>query len=936
MNRIDELHKFGQSLWYDNIQRSLLDNGQLKGMIDRGEIKGITSNPSIFNNAIAKTHDYDAVLKPLSWSGLGSEEIFWELAVKDIQDAADLFTSLYESTNHKDGYVSLEVNPFLARDTLGTIREARRLWNKVNRPNLMIKIPATVEGLPAIRQAISEGINVNVTLIFSLKRYAAVMDAFITGLEDRMAKGISLNSIASVASFFVSRVDSKVDTYLDEIIKGYKINSDESLNRVQQCYGQAAVANARLAYELFLSVFSSDRFKKLQDLGAQIQRPLWASTSTKNPNYRDVIYIEELIGNDTVNTVPPATLTAFADHGNSSITIDKNLAVSKQKLQELEEIGISMDKVTVELEEEGVKAFADAFSALMQSVEQRRQEQISSLGELPVAVNQRLKKLEVDNFVTRLFQHDPSLWTMDEKGQAEIKIRMDWLTAPWDSEGLLPTLNTLLAEARLEGFTHALLLGMGGSSLGPEVLRLVNGATDFMGNSGLDLSVLDSTNPDEVLLAKERSPLGKTLYIVASKSGTTGEINAFFQFFWELASKEFGYEAGKHFLAITDPDTKLDKLARERKFWKVINANPKVGGRNSALTAFGLVPAALLGINVKELLSKAQSTAISCRPENSIYANPGIVLGAVLAEAATIGQNKLTVVTDSEWVSFGNWLEQLVAESSGKDGKGIIPVATEPQLSVSEYGEDRLFVYLGRNGATNQFCNDLRQSGKPLLVLDVDSSLDLGSQFYLWEIATATACSILGVNSFDQPDVQDAKSRTLNGVAAYQRTGKLDFGQVIKIYPQGEIYSNQDLEWSSSNSILEAINLFVGKLVKKGDYVGINAFLPRTSATEKDLLQLRMQISKSHGNSVTLGFGPRFLHSTGQLHKGGPDSGIFIEITADPEMDFEIPNEGLTFGTLSMAQALGDYEALVARGRKVLRIHLHKPSISEIFKVEND
>lgn len=932
MNRIDELHKLGQSLWYDNIQRSLLDNGQLKGMIDRGEIKGITSNPSIFNNAIAKTHDYDAVLKPLAWSGLGSEEIFWELAVKDIQDAADLFVTVYENSNHKDGYVSLEVSPFLARDTQGTIREARRLWNKVNRPNLMIKIPATVEGLPAIRQSISEGINVNVTLIFSLKRYAAVMDAFLSGLEDRRAKGLSLNSIASVASFFVSRVDSKVDAYLDEVIKNVNNNSGELSNQVKQCYGQAAIANARLAYELFLSVFSSDRFKKLQDLDAQFQRPLWASTSTKNPNYRDVIYIEELIGNDTVNTVPPATLTAFADHGNSSITIDKNLAVSKQKLQDLEDIGISMEKVTSELEEEGVKAFADAFSALLQSVEQRRQEQISGLGELPLAVNKRLKKLEADNFVTRLFNHDPSLWTMDEKGQAEIKIRMDWLSAPWDSESLLQTLYTLLAEARSAGFTHALLLGMGGSSLATEVLRLVNGVSDYQGNPGLDLSVLDSTNPDEVMLAKERSPLGKTLFIVASKSGTTGEINAFFQYFWEEITREFGLNAGKHFLAITDPDTKLDRLARERKFWKVINANPRVGGRNSALTAFGLVPAALLGLDVKELLFKAQSAASSCKPENTIYANPGVVIGAVLAEAAMVGLDKLTVVTDSEWVSFGNWLEQLVAESSGKDGHGIIPVATEPQLAMSEYGEDRLFIYMGRNGAINQFCSDLRQSGKPLLVLDVDSPLDLGSQFFLWEIATATACSILGVNSFDQPDVQDAKTRTMNGIAAYQQTGKLDFGQVIKSYQQGEVFSNQNLDWNSTNSIREAIDLFLNKLVKKGDYIGINAFLPRPTAIEKELQQLRMQINKSYGNAVALGFGPRFLHSTGQLHKGGPDSGIFIEITADPEVDFEIPNEGLTFGTLSMAQALGDYEALVARGRRVLRIHLHKPSISDILK----
>ncbi|PKN83786.1 MAG: transaldolase, partial [Chloroflexi bacterium HGW-Chloroflexi-7] len=285
MNNIDALHKLGQSLWYDNIQRSLLNNGALKAMIESGEIKGVTSNPSIFNNAIAKSTDYDSALQPLAWSGLNAEEIFWELAVKDIQDAADLFAPLYKSTAHKDGYVSLEVSPYLARDTRSTVREAKRLWQKVNRPNLMIKIPATLEGLPAIRESISEGININVTLIFSLDRYQAVINAFLSGLEDRAKKGLSIESIASVASFFVSRVDTKVD---DLLAKKYPVEGAALL-------GKAAIANAKLAYELFLKEFSTDRFTKLAQKGAQKQRPLWASTSTKNPNYRDVIYIEELI-----------------------------------------------------------------------------------------------------------------------------------------------------------------------------------------------------------------------------------------------------------------------------------------------------------------------------------------------------------------------------------------------------------------------------------------------------------------------------------------------------------------------------------------------------------------------------------------------------------------------------------------------------------------
>ncbi len=920
MKNIDKLHQLGQSLWYDNIQRSLLDNGDLKKMIETGKIKGVTSNPSIFHNAIVKTKDYDEGLQTLAWSGLNAAEIFWELAVKDIQDAADLFADLYEASHHIDGYVSLEVSPFLAKDSQGTIREARRLWAKVNRPNLMIKIPATLECLPAIRAAIADGINVNVTLIFSLERYKGVIDAFMSGLEDRVKKGKSIESIASVASFFVSRVDSKVDALL----------SKKAEKETKYLFGKAAIANAKMAYEVFCKEFASERFARLLAMGAQKQRPLWASTSTKNPNYRDVIYVEELIADESVNTVPPATLDAFADHGKAALTIGKELPEYKEALQSLENLGISMAKVTQELEEEGVKAFSDAFDGLLKSVEDRRQAQLGGLSVYADKISKRLARLEKENFTQRMNDHDPSLWTADVKGQDEIRIRMDWLSAPWDSEALLPQLETLLAESRAAGFTHALLLGMGGSSLAPEVLRLINGQTKYKGKTGLDLGVLDSTNPDEVLLARKKYPLKKTLYIVASKSGTTGEINAFYQYFWDEVTNEFGKEAGQHFLAITDPGTKLDKLASEKGFWKVFNANPNVGGRNSALTAFGLVPAALLGFDVRAFLKKAQWMANKCKPGNGINANPGVVLGAIMAEATKAGQDKLTLVTDPEWNAFGNWLEQLVAESSGKEGKGIIPVANQPKLTSKEMGEDRLFVYLGLDAESNDLCRSLRSEKRSLLTLNVENSLDLASQFYLWEYATAVACSILGVNSFDQPDVQDAKTRTLAGIASFKQTGKLDFGTPAVTFKNGEIYSNQKVKWQPEQSMRANLELFLDKVLRKGDYIGLNVFLPRTQEMEADLQDLRLALIRKYGNAVTLGFGPRFLHSTGQLHKGGPNTGLFIEFTADPKADMEIPQEGLNFGTMVMAQALGDAQALEAKGRRLLRIHLHKPSLKEL------
>jgi transaldolase len=369
MNTAQQLHAAGQSVWYDNIQRGLLDNGELAGMIARGEIRGVTSNPTIFMNAITKSKDYDAGLVPLAKAGRSAEEIFWELAIEDIRRAADLFRPLYEKSGGGDGYVSLEVNPNLAHDTAVTLSEVKRLWKWVNRSNLMIKIPATLEGLPAIKDAIAAGINVNVTLIFSRERYWAVMEAYIAGLENRAAKGLPIDSVASVASFFVSRVDTKVDGRLDAMID----RGDARAESAAENLGQAAIANARLAYNDFKIIFASERFTALKAKGACVQRPLWASTGTKNPAYRDVVYIEELVGKDTVNTVPPATLKAFLDHGIvRANSLEEHLPRAYQSMARLEALDISMAAVTAELEAEGVKSFADAWTALMNAMEASR------------------------------------------------------------------------------------------------------------------------------------------------------------------------------------------------------------------------------------------------------------------------------------------------------------------------------------------------------------------------------------------------------------------------------------------------------------------------------------------------------------------------------------------------------------------------------------
>lgn len=921
MNSIEQLHKIGQSLWYDNIQRRLLENGELATLIERGDIRGITSNPSIFHQAISKSRDYDAALKPMAWSGWNAEQIFFQLAVEDIRAAADLFRPLYEQSHGEDGYVSLEVSPLIANDTQATQTQAKQLWDWVQRPNLMIKIPATPEGIPAIRSSIAAGINVNVTLIFSLSRYRQVIEAYFQGLEDRLAQGLPVDSIASVASFFVSRLDTKVDTWLQQIVREEGANA----NIAAALFGKAAIANTHLAYALFREAFSSPRFESLRKQGARLQRPLWASTSTKNPAYRDVLYVEELIAPDTVNTVPPQTLEAFRDHGRVEVKLTTDITAPRKVMEQLDELGISIDRATQELEIEGVKAFADAFLALLTTLDQRRQEALRELGALKQPVAERVLQLKQVHAVQRIHQHDPTLWTNNPQGQEEIKKRLGWLTAPSESWKHIVDFEKLLWECLEDGYTHAVILGMGGSSLSPEVF-----ATTFPASNpnALRVLILDSTDPQQVRMVTRQAPLEKTLYIVSSKSGTTSEPNALLAYFWDIAQNRLGKKAGKHFVAITDPGTPLEKLAWELGFRNVFLANPDVGGRYSVFTAFGLLPATLSGVRVPDLLKKAGQMAAQCTEDFPAERNPGLVLGAILGTAALHGRDKVTLILDPAIATYGSWLEQLLAESSGKDGKGLVPVDLEPLVPSKYYGHDRIFVYLANTNQFSKTVEQLLKAGHPVLTFFVPDLYDLGAEFYRWEFATAIACAILGVNAFDQPDVQDSKIRTEKKIAAYLEKGNLEEAPPFWQDENFTLYGTD--QTMTSGTLPEILQDFLNQL-KPGDYLALNAYLPRNKTVLRELQKIRRSLLKRIGNATTIGFGPRFLHSTGQLHKGGANKGVFIQITAEPDNDLEIPGKGFTFGILEKAQALGDFEALQSRQRRAIRIHLKNRTALQVL-----
>lgn len=892
---ISALHALGQSIWYDNISRQMLENGELAGMIARGEIRGITSNPSIFRNAIANSHDYDSSLIPMAWAGWNKEQVYEQLAFEDIRAACDLFQPLYRDSNCGDGYVSLEVSPKLAHDTAGTIAAAQRLWKTVDRPNLFIKIPATLEGLPAIRQTIAAGINVNITLIFSLNRYQQVMDAYISGLEDRISRGLPVDRIASVASFFVSRIDKKVDPL------------------APQLKGQIAIANARLAYQSFRLVFESPRFKALQPKGARYQRPLWASTSTKhNPELLKTIYIESLIGPHTVNTVPPMAFQPFRDHGIVKLTLETGLSEARKAFEDLAAAGISIDQITRELEDEGVKAFADDYAALLNTIESRCQPIAAELGPLGKVVSARVAQLEKDSVPARLWDGDAALWTKNPKGQEEVRQRMGWLNLPETSRSFIPDLARFAGEIRAAGIDHVLLLGMGGSSLGPEVLSLIFSQLSVpqnpeqQGAPGVKFAILDSTDPGQVRATAHRFPTERTLFIVSSKSGGTAEVNAFLDFFWARARRKLGDRTADHFIAITDPGTTLEKLARERKFLRTFPGDPQVGGRFSALSLFGLVPAALIGIDNAKFLDRAGKMLAQCSKVFPAARNPGLVLGAILGEAALHGRDKLTVIADPALAAFGSWLEQLVAESSGKDGTGIVPVDLEPVAAPPAYGSDRLFVYLRSVGKHDRAVSRLRMAGSPVLTFPMTDPYDLAAEFYRWEFAIAVACAVIYVNAFDQPDVQDSKDRTKANIKSYRETGR---------FVEGKMISLDDTA---------ALKAFLAQ-TQPGDYVALNAYVPRNGQMAALLRRLRVAIRKQTGRATTVGFGPRFLHSTGQLHKGGNKNGLFLQITADPVAEIQIPEEAISFGILERAQSLGDLDALLGRGRRALRVHMSGP-----------
>jgi transaldolase / glucose-6-phosphate isomerase len=928
MNPVKALENHGQAVWLDFLARGFIAKGELKKLIDDDGVKGVTSNPSIFEKAIDSSDEYDAPIgKALKIRDRPVADLFEELAVEDIQHAADVLRPVYDRLEGHDGFVSLEVSPYLAMDSKGTIAEAEKLWKTVRRKNLMIKVPATPEGLPAIEHLIGEGISVNITLLFSQEVYLQVVEAYLAGLEKYVGKGGDPSHVASVASFFVSRIDVMVDKELDEKIA--KANDPTEKERLAALKGKVAIANAKLAYQEYKRLFAGARWDRLAAKGAKPQRLLWASTGTKNKDYRDVLYVEELIGPNTVNTVPPATLDAFRNHGEARDSLEENVEDATRVLDELQRSGISLDEITSELVKDGVKLFADAADRLYGAVANKRaavlgtsldRQQLALGAGIVKAVEKHAEEWRASAKIRRLWQKDKSVWT----GTDEDKW-LGWLNSPASAD--IADYEDFAQRVKGQNFTDAVVLGMGGSSLGPEVL-----AETFPKKTGFPkLHVLDSTDPAQVRAMEKAVNIARTLFIVSSKSGGTTEPNAMKDYFFDRVSKAIGAEAAGHrFIAVTDPGSSLEKVATKQGFARTFHGEPSIGGRYSVLSPFGLVPAAAAGIDVRSLIKHTLAMVRSCGADVPPRENPGVQLGLAMGLAGLEGRDKVTIISSKKIADFGAWAEQLIAESTGKEGKGLIPIDGEPLGEVSLYGNDRFFIDIRTEGESDTAHDDrlaaLEEAGHPVVRIVMKSIDHIGQEFFRFEMATAVAGSILGINPFNQPDVEDAKIKTRELTAAFEKTGALPPEQPAMSSAAADVYTDE----ANATALRKAgADGDLGSWLKAhlgrshgGDYVALLAYVERDAAHIDALQHMRLKVRDQRHLATCAEFGPRFLHSTGQAYKGGPNSGVFLQITADDAKDLPVPGQKASFGVIKAAQARGDFDVLTERGRRALRVHL--------------
>lgn len=921
MNPIKQARRLGQAFWLDNLTRRLVREGDLKRRISEHAITGVTSNPAIFHQAIGSSDEYDDDIRRLVHEGRTIPEIYESLVVDDVQRACDLLRPVFLESDGTDGFVSLEVPPRLSQVGPDTLAEVKRLWSLVDRPNVMIKIPGTSSALPVLESAVHLGINTNITLLFSPERFRKFLEAFMAGQEKRLSEGQSVRPVASVASFFVSRVDTRVDSLL-----GLRWAQSADMNhriRLARLFGKSGVANARLAYREFLDARRSTRWQSLERRGARAPRLVWASTSQKDPLLSPLLYAESLLGPETIITATEKTLDLFAARGRVRIGLDeKGLAEAAAVVRELEEVGIDLAAVSDDLQQEGIKKFIEPFDRLMLALCEKRAQfigkkaNVQDVGQVRL-VNPALTALSARRFSERLFARDGSLWASDLESVKKVENGLGWVDSHNQFRARVDEIREFADGVRRDGFKHVVILGTGSNTAPAQIASGTFGST----RGWPDILVLDNTDPAAIRGVESQIDVAKTFFLVVGKSGTNLETSSLYKYFYDRLLLLGLPALGTRFAAITDSQSWLAREAVAKKFRQSYLNPPNLTSPFAALSYLGLVPMAMLGLDIQAVLDRARSFAISAGPGVPEPNNAALQLGASLALLAKNGRDKLTFVLSPNISGFAEWAEHLLVHTTSKEGTGIVPVVGEALGTPRAYGNDRLFLHMIHRGSAKRSeakrVAVLEKAGHPVIRIALPDRMGLAEEYVRWQLASVCAGLLLGVNPFGDPSEGEGRKSTedlLRHWATDRRFPKekpaAETGSVRAYGPVAR----------KAGSVDAAVSDFLRETPKNG-FIGILAFFRRTAARDRALADFRAALADRFGVATTLAHGPRFLHTTAPLYKCGPENGSALMLTTEEDRDLPIPGHDYGFGVLHEAQALGELQAIRNRGRRVLRLH---------------
>ena len=885
-------------LWLAGLSRADLSVECLGRWVGLGRVEGAL----IGWRSTAGVPGGPALVRRLAQAGWNTDQMSDALMASDIRFAASLFLPLHERSNGRSGFVAALFPPGADAGSYG--QRAGELARLVNRPNLVIGFPCAAGGLLAAEKTLAEGQHALVSSVVSFDGLGLALEACARGLRARREQGRTSEHPVGLVVFDPTPVAERVEALLVE----QAAHSGRRSERAAALAGRTRNAILHLA---LAHVGAAQA--EVGDTGSigLIAMTTWGEIAVLEgglvPGNEERVGVR--LGGSEGTTEEMARLGLSGDWAL--------LSSSRAHLEGLSSLGISVEEIGMKLAAQTLASDEAENERGHRAVEVTATQARVELGELEGGFLRALASLDADRVGPRLWGGDVSLWTDRPLEAEEASRRLGWLTLPEVMQAQAAELKAFAEGLRRAGLRHAVVLGMGGSSLAPDVFRRM-----LHPGEGMQLHVLDSTDPEMVDRIAHTIPCSEALYVVSSKSGTTTEPLALLEHFWATTEAAVGSGAGSHFVAVTDPGTALQTLAEARGFRRVLSGPADVGGRYSALSVFGLLPAALLGADVSAMLSGAADMAQGCGPAVVAARNPGLHLGTYLALAAERGRDKLTFLADEGLEPLADWIEQLIAESSGKKGKGILPVTGEPAGAPESYGRDRAFAYLRSSGEHDRLVDALARGGHPIAVLEVgEGEAGLGAEFFRWEFATAVACHRLGVNAFDQPDVQRAKDRTAELLKAYRKQGSLPTPSVLW-EGQGAVIEGREgsLPNLASGDLAAAAARLLSQ-VHECEAVCFLAFLPSDVSTDAEFRRLRAAIRNAHRVATTHGFGPRYLHSTGQIHKGGPDRIVFLLLSADRPVGVAVPGMGMTFNLLQRAQAVGDLQALLALGRRAYAFH---------------